>query len=648
MNVPNTQVTNTNITNVPSSNLNMNMIQNNPMSNSTVVMNSTNVGQIQPRMPPAANIRPIQQTAKVTNTVVDTNAINTTTTGVAVPNRLPVQQATRIGNMVFEHSVNNVNTIGNNIPRIQQHAYRPIHPRPQYRTNIPNVQTVAPVQNLPYYSQKPNQIQNYNVINNRKRKSESPDDSKQKIVAFESNVQTPNIINIKKSNEKGVNTSPVHKIEDRVQNSVSQIKMIDTVSQKIANDMKNNTDIIRNLPTTIVEKEKLVRNTVFTQARGRLLNDKQIQINEPISASNEHIINALNRNVTRQYANSSFNPTNVKNETSLQSNPIAVVQSEIPRNQNEVPVALSSKSMPIIENNTPINDPKLNDRQAMLIERNANLIKFDLNKNKDNINTELEDNSNKLTKITPNNINNNNLAQQEFSQGANNSGNINSPINNAQKSSNLIDALKAKIEENQAKAVANENLPNSEDTKIEKTQINETKPLLGKNSLENENPENTNSNANTSNISQELLTDNNKFTLSDIIKTSDDNVKFNACKVQLNSNEIQLNAGQIKNIQCDNGKIELNDSKSQLNDDITQFNDNKPQLDDKTKLMKVDKSEVKEEIMEKIVFKQEVYDQDILTHVLDGYVIQESNVAFPVCIKYRVRLIFLKKYTLQI
>ncbi|KAJ0170170.1 hypothetical protein K1T71_014098 [Dendrolimus kikuchii] len=656
INVPNTQVTNTNIGNVPTSNINVNILPNSPMSSSTVAINNTNIGQIQPRLQPVPNIRPVQQPSKVASTIIDNNAMSTATIGATVPNRLPVQQATKIGNMVFEHSTNNVNYISNAVSRVQPQAYRPIQPRPQYRTNIPSVQTVAPVQNLPYYNQKPNQIQNYNVGNSRKRKSESPDDSKQKIVAFESNVQTPNIISIKTSNEIGVNTSPIHKMEDRVPNCVPQFKIADHVSQKIVPDVnfpKNNSENIKNLPintnTSVVESEKLVRNTVYTQARGRLLNDKEIKTNEPMSVSNEHIINVLNGTVTRQYTNNIINHTTIKDNINLASITASVSQNERLPNQNDTPTAFTARSMPIIEN-IAINDSKsFDNKQTQVTDRSEpNVYKNELNKNTDVMNNKLEGNAraniNKAANITSNDINKsfNNETQTEPKNIINNSRNFNN-TQTQDNNSALRDALIAKIEENNSKINANERQLNSMDNKDIKNTSNVKKSLINKNSLENnqnlEKKDTTNANA--SNIS---IVD-SKFSPNNVKQINDENVKLKACKVQLNSNEIQLNAGQIKQVQLNSGndKIQLKDGKSQLNDDKIQLNDGKPQLDDdKIQLHDIiDTNKVKEErMMDKIVFKQEAYDHDILTHVLDGYVIQESNVAFPIRRPMREKIIY--------
>lgn len=206
-------------------------------------------------------------------------------------------------------------------------AFRPIQPRTnQIRASGPNIISVQPSNTVPQNAPNtitinngprkiiPNNVPITNSISissngkiegnsiplNRKRKSESPDDLHRKI----SNNPSENPIIIKRienvSNvnctDVGVNTSPIHKPDGRIIINNMQITPLrqshdpnTKIKEELAKPIRNmpileTQNIVRSagvatpnsLPMLPTEKDKLVRNTVFTQARGRVLTDKGV------------------------------------------------------------------------------------------------------------------------------------------------------------------------------------------------------------------------------------------------------------------------------------------------------------------------------------------------------------------------------------
>ncbi|KAL0809806.1 hypothetical protein ABMA28_011302 [Loxostege sticticalis] len=231
---------------------------------------------------------------------------------------------TRIRKVAPATNINKMNTPTVGIRHVSQ-PYRPIQPRPQhYRQHLPNYpmehqptnqpQTTQsmPVMNqnvininshIPVTPVVPNiQMQSQNTIkpeeNNRKRKSESPDEIHKKMAAIQVNSNVPmKQINIVQSAEIGTNTSPVHKKDERLSMPIlfsqerppevneppeknNMSALIQNVQNAIkvdkVNMIKPNEDPKDSTQNNVADKEKLVRNTVFTQARGRVLTDKEI------------------------------------------------------------------------------------------------------------------------------------------------------------------------------------------------------------------------------------------------------------------------------------------------------------------------------------------------------------------------------------
>lgn len=206
-------------------------------------------------------------------------------------------------------------------------SFRPIQPRTnQIRASGPNIISVQPSSTISQNTPNtitinngprkiiPNnvpitnsisissngKIEGNNIPLSRKRKSESPDDLHRKI----SNNPSENPIIIKRienvSNvsctDVGVNTSPIHKPDGRIIINNMQITPLrqshdpnTKIKEELAKPIRNmpileTQNIVRSanvatpnsLPMLPNEKDKLVRNTVFTQARGRVLTDKEV------------------------------------------------------------------------------------------------------------------------------------------------------------------------------------------------------------------------------------------------------------------------------------------------------------------------------------------------------------------------------------
>ncbi|XP_072937559.1 uncharacterized protein [Epargyreus clarus] len=224
--------------------------------------------------------------------------------------------------MPVMQKVHNLPNTVSHAPKNQAYSYRPIQPRPEYsRPNIPAPAiTVQPNMN----SMNIQMQQNPNIIDvnriagpvtsfkvesntqfNRKRKSESPDELHRKLTIVPQPATTSTMtvkrldnpiaqsISVTKVNttEIGVNTNPIVKMNTKISNprNVIQISPIVDQNARIKEELAKpiyTPQIKPQIPTpapqtivtttsTQVEKEKMVRNTVFTQARfGRLLTDK--------------------------------------------------------------------------------------------------------------------------------------------------------------------------------------------------------------------------------------------------------------------------------------------------------------------------------------------------------------------------------------
>ncbi|CAG4987806.1 unnamed protein product [Colias eurytheme] len=165
--------------------------------------------------------------------------------------------------------------LNNNIVRTPRFAYRPIQPRLRSQmpiqkrfvqsTSMPNVINVTNMAPTPI-----NTMENVS----RKRKSESPDEIQKKLNILAINnspillgqLATPAIQSEIKTDKPPIPVAVTN-------NSVStQVQKNDLEAPQI-NSTHGLVNQI-NLAQSLLDKEKLVRNTVYTQARGRILNVK--------------------------------------------------------------------------------------------------------------------------------------------------------------------------------------------------------------------------------------------------------------------------------------------------------------------------------------------------------------------------------------
>nr|XP_034838527.1 titin-like isoform X2 [Maniola hyperantus] len=202
------------------------------------------------------------------------------------PNLLPMQPSTSIQ---AQHTMPNIISM-NNVPR----KIMPV-PVTNVNTTLSNVK-----------------IEGNNFLFNRKRKSESPDEVHKK-VSNNNQTEAPTVIKqiqnesytMNTSADVGVNTSPIHRPSGRITINNMQITPLNPnapnskLIEELAKPIRNNTrsiqvpeaqNVVRNMvnivpenvtETVPTEKEKLVRNTVYVQARGRILTDKDTIIPEP-------------------------------------------------------------------------------------------------------------------------------------------------------------------------------------------------------------------------------------------------------------------------------------------------------------------------------------------------------------------------------
>ncbi|CAH0716845.1 unnamed protein product, partial [Brenthis ino] len=247
----------------------------------------------------------VQETRKVVTTVNKGNQHHIPTVPVKAPqNFRPIQPRTnqirnsgpnlisvQSTNSMIQHTIPNTISI-NNVPR-------KILPN-----NVPISSSISISSN--------GKIEGNNIPMNRKRKSESPDEVHKKI-SINNHTDNPiiikrieNVSNNVNCSDVGVNTSPIHKPDGRIIMNSLQITPLRPSNDKntkikeelakpvrtnipilepqnvsgnntvIPNVSVNNTVIPNSLPILPTEKDKLVRNTVYTQARGRVLNDKEI------------------------------------------------------------------------------------------------------------------------------------------------------------------------------------------------------------------------------------------------------------------------------------------------------------------------------------------------------------------------------------
>ncbi|KAJ8704647.1 hypothetical protein PYW07_011835 [Mythimna separata] len=201
-----------------------------------------------------------------------------------------------------------------NVPKMQQQNVPVQQPKMQpqnVQQPMPQQQHIS-VQTLPTQQQSQQQVQHQymnqdkphshqtvaniaastSYLNNphitRKRKSESPDEIQNKMVVppgsqpIYKNLQQ-GIIITKICNEIGTNTSPVHKPKLNVnnqtvqmnQNSQNMLIVENTENKQDVNQIKlTSTETRPVIAPAPSESDKLIRNTVYTQARGRLLQDK--------------------------------------------------------------------------------------------------------------------------------------------------------------------------------------------------------------------------------------------------------------------------------------------------------------------------------------------------------------------------------------
>lgn len=309
-------------------------------NNQNIAMNQNSVGlqtQLYRNMPvnPVRTQMPINQMQNLNNSPNLQNVHQQSNIRQAVPNQIVSSITQNIPNAkeikVAATHTNTDNTVTYSAVRNgQPYTFRAIQPKPaQYRHFAPMTQMQRPNLNTKYIV--PNTLNNTtrpntpvsnakteinNTIINRKRKSESPDEVQKKMstnstvygsMTITAKTKDKIIAKAMNTSEIGTNTSPVHKRDDKKVNNQYPILQINPMEAKnndqkpsipqliriskdesapMENSEQNNEEKMKQL----IEKEKLIRNTVFSQARGRVLNDK-LDVPNNIVNSEEHINN---------------------------------------------------------------------------------------------------------------------------------------------------------------------------------------------------------------------------------------------------------------------------------------------------------------------------------------------------------------------
>lgn len=315
--------------------------ENRQVMNQNVVMNQNSIGlqtQLYRNMPvsPIRTQIPINQLQNINNSSNLQNMHQQNNIRQAIPNQIVTSITQNIPNAkeikVAATHTNTDNTVTYSAVRNgQPYTFRAIQPKPQaqYRQFAPMTQMQRPNLNTKYIvpnaqnnTTRPNtpvsnaKTEINNTIINRKRKSESPDEVQKKLssnsavygsMTITAKTKDKIIAKAMNTSEIGTNTSPVHKRDDKKMNSQYPILQINPMEAKNNDQKSSMPQLIRiskeeNTPMEIpeptneermkqlIEKEKLIRNTVFPQARGRVLNDK-LDVPNNIVKSEENIKN---------------------------------------------------------------------------------------------------------------------------------------------------------------------------------------------------------------------------------------------------------------------------------------------------------------------------------------------------------------------
>ncbi|KAJ8707024.1 hypothetical protein PYW08_011158 [Mythimna loreyi] len=382
----------------------------------------------------------------------------------------------------------------------------------------------------------------------RKRKSESPDEIQNKMAAppgsqpVYKNLQQ-GIIITKICNEIGTNTSPVHKpkLNANVSNQSIQMNQ-NTQNMVIVENTEQNKPDVNQMKHTSTEtrpmiapapseSDKLIRNTVFTQARGRLLQDK-------ISDNVPQLV--IENKPPESVQNPTENKTNIEAQTDKDT-----TMTEVPTDKVITVTIQSEKGATV----TKAQAETIESRIIQILES------IPKNKNTQTVNTKSMEFKKELKKELENTKPNYNTVSNE---------------NNISKTT-----------ENNVSKTNENNVSKSNENVVSKTNEN----IISKTN------ENVVSKTNENIISKTNENVVSKINETNISKTNENNVsKTNENNA---SKTITAKIKEEKVAQVQEASVEVKAEKVQT--------------------------------PEKPVIKQ-----DILTHVVDGYVIQESNFAFPI------------------
>lgn len=245
-----------------------------------------------------AQIRPLQ------TQVASAPILPQNTASVTVANDKMMRKVAPITPKGNTAMINQLNTPNKNAPT---YSYRPIQPRPQQQRHFaPNIMPTNSHTQITHPTQTTNSgaTQNFpipttlatnyikteqNVIN-RKRKSESPDEIQKKIAP---NIVTQKTINIptvpittSTYTDVGVNTISLQRINNKLNTNTVPINQSIAINRTNESKQLNKDNLTQRVDSQTEtdrqqtsETEKLLRNTVYTQARNRVLADKQETVN---------------------------------------------------------------------------------------------------------------------------------------------------------------------------------------------------------------------------------------------------------------------------------------------------------------------------------------------------------------------------------
>ncbi|XP_068621993.1 putative mediator of RNA polymerase II transcription subunit 26 [Battus philenor] len=348
-------------------------------------------------LPQSVNMVPMQNVTSIQNPVPDNNAgHNMTQIRPMQPQltntNIPQPAMSTVSNYTNERIIRKVATVAqkgnfianNNVvstgPKtVQTFSYRPIQPRPQQQRNMTpslmptNSQMLPPMQSTTInnniktqnYPITMNYIKTEPNAMNRKRKSESPDEIQKKIAISSPTQRNKAAVSIPTTNtfnSIGINTVTMQKANNK---PISTINNYNMNSNRTNENIKDNNQPVDNKiekeSTQTSETEKLLRNTVFTQARNRVLADRN-EVNTNVKEETKASEIKIESNHEKPTEDSIKNDETVK-EVKQETVNIPAVETK----EEKVCKIIDSDSKPDVKEINLLGNSKTNDKNGFVL-----------------------------------------------------------------------------------------------------------------------------------------------------------------------------------------------------------------------------------------------------------------------------------------